>query len=318
MVGGLTVKIEVEGGENDNLLDSTNLHQSLDSTLGNSQIDQTIDRVRRKRISNKVGNLRKIKEYSEIEQDNLLEQLDDSELRLQEQNDKLNEHFNKLNEKLLETDQKMDVKKNIKPAITAEEEELNTKLNENFTKLNRLVRQSNTLKNHLTGETAYERIKELENVIFVKEQENNKVNHEIGLIDDMMSKQQKAFQETMEEKGYKEKLQNLDKEIDTLKKQVKTDQKMSTQRIDKERSINNVTLLLESKYRELCEKHNYVDRLKMTISRSENNLISGVQITSQQLQKLNRRDPNKPLIRKVDSTKLLKRHYQTETLKREA
>lgn len=114
------------------------------------------------------------------------------------------------------------------------------------------------------------------------------------------------YEETMQERGFSDKIKLLDAEIKKLKGDIKTEQTSSLLRIKKQKSVNNATLLLEKKYRDLCDKHGYKDNLKVVVSRGENNTVTDVDISAKQWKKINRRDPSKPRIKNVDSGKFFK------------
>jgi len=123
-------------------------------------------------------------------------------------------------------------------------------------------------------------MKELENLIYIKDKEINKLTEENDLVNKLIERQERVYEETMEERGFSEKIDNLNTEITNLKKQVKAEQKESLARINKQKSVNNATLLVETKYRELCERNNFIDYLKVNVQRSEDNAVTGVEISN--------------------------------------
>ena len=158
-----------------------------------------------------------------------------------------------------------------------------------------LQKESNTLKQHLNSDTAYERIKELENLIFVKRKEIFELHRENDLVNEIIDRQEKMYEETMEERGFLDKMDDLNVEINGLKKNIKSTQIQAFHTISQQRSVNKGIVLIEAKYRDVCEKHSYVDKLNLVVTREENdNNVTGIEIKNQTLKKIVRRDPNKP------------------------
>ena len=152
----------------------------------------------------------------------------------------------------------------------------------------------------------------------MKRKEIFELHKENDLINDILKKHKIAYEETMEERGFIDKMDDMNTEINELKKNIKNIQKESFNTISKQKSVNNGIVLIERKYRDVCEKHSYVDRLNLVVQREEDdNNVTGIEIKNQTLKKIVRRDPNKPLIRNVNSDKFFRGKLKTLTLRKE-
>jgi len=227
MLGALSINMETDLDEEDVApVNSSFLQQSLDSSMGggNSIRGLSRDMIRRSRqpkSSQSPQRQKNINESSLIELDNYLQDLTSNMGKYVETNAKLQDHYDKLKSKLEETSMRMESKKRHKPDVTEEEQELQIKLNYASKSLNKLQKESNTLKSHLNSDTAYDRIKELDNLIFMKRKDIFNLHKENDLVNEIIDRNEKILEETIEERGFGDKITELTTEINNYKKMLR-------------------------------------------------------------------------------------------------
>ena len=210
-------------------------------------------------------------ELSEIELDYKLRDLDAGLERLQNQNEKLMEHYNRLKDKLSETTAKMLEKKRQKYTPTEDEQQVINSINSSTRKLNKLQKESAAMRNQLNGETGYVRMKELENLIYTKNNEIKNLEAENEQVKSISTKQKEYFDDVMMERGFSEKMESLDQEIKKLKQEIKNEMTAQNNRVNQQKSINNASVLIEKRHREACLKHNIQDLLEIKINKNAQN-----------------------------------------------